>query len=78
METKEICQILNRELLVFFFHLVEFIHYNIILFILYVLTNLWFFLKIISGLHNFDKDNVASVVTAADKVLYFIPLSFYL
>nr|AFK34959.1 unknown [Lotus japonicus] len=24
-------------------------------------------LKIISGLHNFDKDNVASVVTAADK-----------
>lgn len=35
-----------------------------------MLTNIWLLLKIISGLQNFDKDNVASVVTAADKVFY--------
>jgi hypothetical protein len=36
-----------------------------------MLINIWLLLKIITGLQNFDKDNVASVVTAAEKVLYF-------
>ena len=35
-----------------------------------------FGLQIISGLQNFDKDNVASVVTAADKVLLLILFSY--
>lgn len=34
-----------------------------------------FSLQIISGLQNFDKENVASVVTAADKVVCFHSLS---
>lgn len=36
-----------------------------------MLINIWLLLKIITGLQNFDKDNVASVVTAAEKVLHF-------
>jgi hypothetical protein len=35
-----------------------------------LLISIWLLLKIITGLQNFDKDNVASVVTAAEKVLY--------
>jgi hypothetical protein len=35
-----------------------------------LLISIWLLFKIITGLQNFDKDNVASVVTAAEKVLY--------
>lgn len=36
-----------------------------------LLMNIWFVSKIITGLQNFDKDNIVSVVTAAEKVPYF-------